>query len=71
MKIHPVLMSDGRIVADKKCWLCEGSGVHNGELCYCLKLYYGQPPSRTTIKQLKQALKKFQEEERDARYSKS
>ena len=39
MKIHPVLMSDGRIVADKKCGLCEGSGVHNGELCYCLKLF--------------------------------
>ena len=71
MKIHPVLMSDGRIVADKKCGFCEGRGVYNGELCYCLQLYYGQPLSRETIMQLKQALKKFQEEERDARYSKS
>lgn len=71
MKLHPVLMKDGRVTANKKCGFCEGEGVYKNDICFCVVLYYGQPPSRATIEQLKEALKKYREEERNARYSKS
>lgn len=66
MKIHPVLLQDGRITSDRNCKFCHGHGVYKGELCYCLSMYYGQPLARGTIESLKQELKKFKAEGKHA-----
>ena len=66
MKIHPVLLEDGRITADRKCSFCHGHGVYDNELCYCLSMYYGQPLARATVEQLKAKLKQFQAEDKHA-----
>ena len=66
MKIHPVLLKDLRVTASRECEFCHGHGVHNGELCYCLTMYYGQPLARATVESLKQELKKFNAEGKHA-----
>lgn len=62
MKLHPVLLGDGRVVASRQCTYCLGHGVYLGEVCHCVVMYYGQPPARRVIEDLKEQLKKFDAE---------
>ena len=58
MRLHPVILTE-RVTANRSCEFCKGSGVYRNEICFCVTMYYGQPPARRTIEELKEKLKKF------------
>ena len=66
MRMHPVLMQDGRLSTNKTCPFCSGCGIYKDDICHCVVMYYGQPPSRRVIEDLKESLKKFNNEGKHA-----
>ena len=66
MKVHPVILQDMRVTANRMCSYCLGHGIYKNDLCYCLTMYYGAPLARATVERLKHELKKFNAEGRHA-----